>query len=199
MLTLLASLLFTTLATAQYNQSAPFYLQLLSKNHTLNGTILGACHEGAAIEGLCAFGTLLPNATATLTYASFQFNTSSFAQPADVYGTPGYLTYDLMGSNFNLSEPLSLSVNPTSNVAGLLFEPSYASLEVAFDKHNLMNIQSTSDDSVSPIAYVNKAYYRWYVCTTNLGYTYQTLAWVVGKGKPQNPTCVATNITRVFA
>ncbi|KAG4418069.1 hypothetical protein IFR04_008806 [Cadophora malorum] len=34
-------------------QSTPFNLIVLSSNSTLNGTHLYACHEGAAIQGLC--------------------------------------------------------------------------------------------------------------------------------------------------
>lgn len=35
-------------------QSAPFNLVVHSHNRTLNGSLLGACHDGAAREALCA-------------------------------------------------------------------------------------------------------------------------------------------------
>jgi len=58
---------------AQYtNQSAPFNLIFLSSNHTINGSSLGACHEGAAIEGPC-LGP--PHSAAGASYQQFQFNT----------------------------------------------------------------------------------------------------------------------------
>ena len=108
-------------ATAQYtNQSAPFNLILLSQNDTLNGSALGACHEGAAIEGLCVSGP----PTADAGYSQFQFNTSStpFNYNATI-GETGYLTYELRGGNFNVSEPMGLTYNPASNVAVPEFNP----------------------------------------------------------------------------
>ena len=50
-----------------------------------------------------------------------------------------------------------------------------------------MNIQGFIDDTVTPPSDTSsKAYYRWYVCTTNNeGYTYETLAWVAGSYPPE--------------
>jgi hypothetical protein len=197
---ILATLLALTVstATAQFtNQSAPFNLILLSHNKTLNGSALGACHEGAAIEGLCLAG----NPTPGTTYEQFQFNTSV---PASTYnatlGEPGYLTYLLRGGNFVESEAMSLTYNPASNVAVPEFTPGvYGGTLVAFDEDAKMNIQSYVDDRVDPpVGGPVKAYYRWYVCKTYVGYSYATLAWVLGDHSPQNPSCVKVEVVRVF-
>jgi len=92
-LTLIAALLSLSSTTAAQfsNQSAPFSLSLLSDDSALNGVTLGACHEGAAIEGLCVGGTSV-----------FHFNTSSaLVVPNATAGAQGYLTYELQGGNFN--------------------------------------------------------------------------------------------------
>lgn len=72
-------------------QSDPFYLVLQSDNSKLNGKTLGACHEGAAIEGLCVSSKL---AKAKPGYQTFQFNYT--------HNTPNYgiLTWELVGGNF---------------------------------------------------------------------------------------------------
>jgi hypothetical protein len=73
---------------AQYtNQSAPFNLILCSSNATLNGALLGACHEGAAIEGLCP--SIGGNASAS--YNQFTFNYTSEQTPDPVFGITGLL------------------------------------------------------------------------------------------------------------
>ena len=136
--------------SAQFlNQTAPFNLVLLSSNSTINGSALGACHEGAAIEGLC------------LGFASpFTLNYTASTNPTPTIGTYGYLTYELRGGNFNLSSPMSLIYNPTSNVAIPLFEPSNSGTEVAFLGDRL-NIPGWIDDTVYPVSEVPKAYFRW--------------------------------------
>lgn len=185
--------------TAQYtNQSALFSLVLTSCNLTINASILAPCHEGAAIEGLCV-GTA---PAVNISTAYFQFNTTgddTDIEPALSLGVTGLLTYELRGSNFNLSSPMSLSINPTSNVAIPIFTPGDEVTYVAFDADEKLNIQGSLDDTVYPQKYSQTAYYRWYSCITDYGYTYQTLAWVIGPGAPENPTCVEVDVVRVFA
>jgi len=193
----LASLLAlsASLATAQVVESAPFKLIIISPNSTINGTSLTACHEGAAIEGLCSTQTMgLSDSPGSL----FNHNTTTGQTVNATIGGPGTLTYELAGANFNISEPMSLSFNPTSNVAVPLFIPGYDITSVAFDKDEKMNIQGYVDDTVDPAKYEVQAYYRWYVCITYTGYTYSTLTWVTGPGAPQNPTCQKVDVKRVF-
>ncbi|OCL02003.1 hypothetical protein AOQ84DRAFT_197696 [Glonium stellatum] len=183
-------------AVAQYTtQSAPFYLIVLSQNATLNGTALDACHEGAAIEGLCRGGSIAPSTAST---TLFQFNTSSSSNTT--VDQAGYLSWELRGGNFNLSEPMGLAFNPVSNVAVPLFTPGNEdSTLVSFDKNDLMNIGGYLDDRVVPPTQMTQQYYRWYICTTYYGYTYETLAWVLGQYPPENPSCQKVHVKRVFA
>jgi len=170
-------------------QSPEFSLVLLSTNETINGTILVACHEGAGIEGLClGAGSASP----------FQFNYSSAATVDPTIGTEGIITYELEGGNFNVSSPLSLSYNPTSNVAVPLFTPGYESTTVSFLNDQLY-IPGYIDDTQVPAAVDGlKNYNRWYSCDTYAGYAYTTLAWLMGDGVPENPTCQKVDVVRVF-
>lgn len=167
-----------SLANAQfYNVSSkPFHLVVKSAtNKTLNGRTLFACHEGAAIEGLCLGDKKLSTADV------YNFNTSSFSTPTNsAIGDTGILTWLLPTSDQSFSSALSLSANPTSNVAVPLFYPGDTDAQqVAFDNKGLLNIQGYLDDSVFPFnATETKAYYRWYICETYVGYQYTTLAWV---------------------
>jgi hypothetical protein len=78
----------TSQAVAQYtNQSAPFNLVLSSSNTTLNGALLGACHEGAAIEGLC----LNIGSNSAAPYNQYTFNYTTQQTPDPVLGYIGIL------------------------------------------------------------------------------------------------------------
>lgn len=189
--------LATSTVSAQYlNQSAPFALILISDDDTVNGSALIACHEGAAIEGLCIGAAVVGAPTTTYT---FNYSAAETVDPA--IGVTGLLTYELRGGNFNVSSPMELVYNPASNVAVPLVTPSENGQEVAFDDQNMLAIAQYIDDTLagSPNPYNPKLLYRWYVCTTYEGYTYQTLAWVLGNGTPQNPTCVKVDVLRVFS
>jgi hypothetical protein len=94
---------------------------------------------------------------------------------------------------------MSFFYNTASNVALPLFEPSYDSTLVAFDKSDKLLVPAYVDDSVSPIAIGEKAYYRWALCKINYnGYQYTSLNWVLGNGKAQNPSCVDIDVVRKF-
>jgi len=179
------------------NQSAPFSLVVSSSNSSINGGILYACHEGAAIEGLCLGGASFFNTSSAI----YNLNYSSQVTPDPVLGITGLLTWVLHGGNFNLSSPMQLSSTPTSNVGIPLFEPGGDDgTFVGFDKENKMFIGGYEDDTVSPIKYETKAYYRWFICTTQpTSYVYTTLAWVYGvHSHPQNPTCQKVDVIRQF-
>lgn len=92
-------------------------------------------------------------------------------------------------------------VEPSTNVALPLFEPDDDFQPVTFVKSSqAMRIVSYNDDTARPpTAGKPKALNRWYVCSTNyLGYDYKTLTWVLGNGKPQNPTCKKVDVKRKF-
>jgi hypothetical protein len=171
-----------SMASAQdepyYNvTSKPFHLVVKSAtNKTLNDRTLSPCHEGAAIEALCLGGKKLSTASV------YNFNTSSYTTPTNsAIGDTGILTWLLpTADNVSYSSALTLTANPTSNVAVPLLMPGDdEAQQVAFDKKGLLNIQGYLDDSVFPFnATETKAYYRWYICVTQVGYQYTTLAWV---------------------
>jgi len=180
---------------AQYtNQSAPFNLILCSSNATLNGALLGACHEGAAIEGLCP--SIGGNASAS--YNLFTFNYTSKQTPDPIFGITGLLTWELRGGNFNLSSPMSISTSLTSNVAVPLFTPGSQFTSIGFDNDNMLFIPQYYDDTVVPPKFGSKPLQRWYACTTQDTYLYTTLAWVIGTQSPENPSCQKVKVKRVF-
>jgi hypothetical protein len=92
------------------------------------------------------------------------------------------------------------STDPSTNVAHLQFFPGNNNAQyVGFDKDDLLNIVSYLDDTKSPPTSLARVLKRWYVCTTyTTGYTYQTLNWVLGNAKPQNPSCVKVDVKRKF-
>jgi hypothetical protein len=171
----------TSVATAQdpyYNiSSAPFHLVVKSStNKTLNGCTLFACHEGAAIEGLCLGNKKLSTADV------FNFNTSVYSPPDDSdIGVTGILSWLLPTAGQSYPSALTRIIpNSNSNVGVPLFYPGDSDAQqLAFDKKGLLNIQGYLDDSVFPFnVTAPKAYYRWYICVTQVGYQYTTLAWV---------------------
>lgn len=197
-------------------QSKPFQLTLCTDDDkSLNGKTLSACHTGAAIESLCL--TEGPG-------SKFRFNTTK-GQEAEAkgYTASGKLVWDLVFSKSTpsisrsreipnlifplaaggkVSEPMYLSVEPSTNVALPLFTPSDTDIQyVAFDKKTeAMRIFSYLDDTKKPPKSTGaKALNRWYVCSTNYsGYQYKTLTWVLGNGKPQNPSCKKVDVKRKF-
>ena len=92
-----------------------------------------------------------------------------------------------------VTSPAYLNYDPTSNVAGVLLSPGFTqvNINVAFTPDNHLVIPSFN--STEPVAVEH-----WYVCTTDYGYEYQTITWVLGTGQPDNPTCCPAQIVRVF-
>ena len=82
------------ISTTYALQSKPFFLVLHSDDKTLNGKTLGACHEGAAYEGLCVD---VPLAKAKSNYNTFTFN---YTKSEPNFGS---LNWKLVGSGFECS------------------------------------------------------------------------------------------------
>ena len=100
-----------------------------------------------------------------------------------------------------IDSSMSFSVDPSTNVALPLFSPGdYNAQFVGFDDKDLMNIAAYVDDTASPPnGNSPRALYNWYVCETFYSsYTYSTLAWALGTGKPQNPSCKEISVKRVY-
>lgn len=209
--------------TSEVVQSANFNLVVESCNATLNGSLLGACHDGAAHEGVC----IVDNSFSfDSSYVDFQFNTTVYSctetnssgtfnvscgnTPTDPTLTTGIITwweYYNQGTSSagRVSQALVLDWYPWSNVAlaQISFVDYYEDAQyVAFDEDGLMNIQQYQDDTLEPMNEylpIVRSLYRWYICQTYYtGYHYTALTWVLGIDSPQNPTCQHVNITRVF-
>lgn len=192
-----------TSASAQdYNEtSAPFHLIVTSEDGCINDT-LSACHTGAALESLCRSNSNTTSKPQPINPAVFNFNTSIYSQPpAPSFGTPGILTW-ILPSTPPIPSSVFFSYDPTTDIALPILGPgSEMAQQLAFDQHNKLTVQGYVDWSVDPPNGNGnwKEYYRWYTCRTYFsGYQYETLAWGLGPGKPEIPSCVDVNVTRVF-
>jgi hypothetical protein len=93
--------LLDSFSLAQNQQSKPFALVLISENKSINGSALFACHEGAAIEGLCTGGPLKGSDAST----TFHLNTTKNEFVANkTAGKTGVLTWELQ--NIGVSSQL---------------------------------------------------------------------------------------------
>ncbi|KAH6642660.1 hypothetical protein C7974DRAFT_328184 [Boeremia exigua] len=204
----LTALLFATLSAftavqGYYDISSPdFRLILRSSNSTLNGTALGACHQGAATEGLCPTRETVQNPPSS--YTTFYHNVSSDDNAtAGAANTKGILNWILQAADgANYSSAMGLSLSDTSNVANPIFFPGMiAHSPIAFEEDGCTYIEAVQDDTVSPPVYFKpiRKVKNWYVCYTRWSYLYYTLAWKVGlTGQPQNPSCQKVDVIRVF-
>ncbi|KAF9701681.1 hypothetical protein EKO04_000296 [Ascochyta lentis] len=198
-----AALSAVTAAQGYYDvQSTGFRLIIKSSNSTLNGTALGACHQGAAIEGLCPTGETVQDPPSS--YTTFYHNVSSANdQKPNAADVDGILSWILRAGG-NLTVPSAMSMNPTpnSNVVNPTFYPGVSeSTVIAFDTDGCTYISTWLDDTVSPPSYYDppRKVKNWYVCLTRWSYLYQTLSWKVGvTGQPQNPSCQKVDVVRVF-
>ncbi|KAF1944777.1 hypothetical protein EJ02DRAFT_78274 [Clathrospora elynae] len=196
---LLAAAAFTS---AEFNEtSAPFHLVVTSDDGCINDT-LSACHTGAALESLCRSNAYTNSDSTPLDPATFYFNTSDSQQaPAPSLGVPGILTWFLPVSGATYSSSVYFYYDPTTDIAVPILSPGEDDVEIlAFDAENELTVQGYVDWSQNPPKAGNYTqYYRWYICNTYYeAYQYNALAWGLGPGKPENPTCVAVNVTRVF-
>lgn len=99
-----------------------------------------------------------------------------------------------------MSESMSFYIDPSTNVALPLFEPSYNQQLVSFDDKGYMVIIDDLNDTTNPVNGDDpRALSRWYVCETYFeSYRYQTLNWVLGIYEPENPTCSKVEVKRKF-
>jgi len=172
-------------------------LMLTSTSHAV-----GACHQGAAIEGLCLTNlTVRDQATS---YTTFYHNVSSqenkFANANDALGTLIYV----LRAGLGLQVPSAMFFHevPDSNMADLIFKPGYsANRPVAFDSCGSLYIPGTQNNTVSPPEYYEPELKvkNWYICLTRFSYLYESLVWKIGvTGEPQNPTCQSVGVQRVW-
>ncbi|KAI8627891.1 hypothetical protein F5Y19DRAFT_465512 [Xylariaceae sp. FL1651] len=180
-------------------QSAPFNLVLSSTvNTTLNGLKLSGCHSGAAIEALC----IDVASVSTPEFQNFYFNTST--TPPDPNSLEvGLLTRYEPGLPA-YSESMALLYNTASNLAFPMIWPGDDMRQaVAFTTEDLLAVPATVNDAITPPGpYRTGTTFwdnRWAICETYFqSYTYTALQWVLGSGQPQNPSCQAVTVKRVF-
>lgn len=159
---------------------------------------LGACHEGAAIEGLCLTGE--KQSDPAHSYTTF-YHATSPDQPA--VDNAGILYWNLtVNLNQTVPSAMRFSTDVTSNLAIPILMPGNSTYTtVYFTDGGCMYIPRAIDDTVSPPTYISppQKLENWYICLTRYGYLYTTLTWKIGvTGTPQNPSCQKAQIQRVF-
>jgi hypothetical protein len=201
---LILSLTAAAVTSAQfYNEtSAPFHLLVTSNDGCINDT-LSTCHVGAALESLCLSSGNTTSSPNLLDAEVFNFNTSTYSQaPEPELGVPGILTWFLPTTIGDIPSSVEFNHDPTSNLALPILNPgSDNPTQLAFDKNERLTVQGYIDHSVAPPNGRGNwtEYYRWFACDTYFSsYIYRNLAWGLGPQEPENPSCVAVNVTRVF-
>jgi hypothetical protein len=213
--TLAACLALAGFAAAKEVNSKQFKLVVESPDKSLNGKELGACHTGAAIESLCLNVKGVP----------FKFRYDTEYTPAAKGLTPdGFIVYDLPTSMYPSSlivalqnpqtdkifagpkvtpSAMEFNIDPSTNVALPLLFPGYdyPRQYVSFNQNGHLKIVSYLDDTkkTPPTSDKARVLSNWHICNTKYGgYSYKTLAWVLGNQKPQNPSCKKVSIRRKF-
>ncbi|EUC43840.1 hypothetical protein COCMIDRAFT_38275 [Bipolaris oryzae ATCC 44560] len=205
---ILLSLAVAAIASAQdcsqasepfYNiTSKPFHLVVQSEDGKVNDT-LSACHVGAALESLCLSNGNFGSSPTPIPGAEFYFNTSIYSSaPDESLGVPGILTWILPTNALDVPSSAAFQYDPVSSLAVPIISPgSDNPTLVTFDSQDDLTIQAYVRGTNGTGNY--EQFYRWYACETFYGsYNYKNLAWNLGSGKPENPSCVAVNVTRVF-
>lgn len=206
--TAVLSLAIATVARAQasepyYNEtSAPFNLVIKSEDGSID-TTSSACHVGAALESFCLSDSNTTSKPDPIAASVFYFNTSVWSQePAPGLGKPGILTWFLPISGLSpVPSSAYFDYDPTTDLALPILAPGSERPQIlAFDSNDQLTVQGYVYDSDSPSSAGEwKDYYRWYACKANFAsYRYENLAWGLGPNTPENPTCIAVNVTRKF-
>ncbi|SMQ55795.1 unnamed protein product [Zymoseptoria tritici ST99CH_3D7] len=184
-----ALLALSSSLAAQTTQSAPFRLAISGSAKAVDGKVLSACHEGAAIEGLCISDPA---------GSTFQFNTTTGQSEPNV----GTITYKLDAGTVQPSYGLTFLYSPSSTLAHAQFGGIGQEQQFGFDKDNKLYVPTYYDESVYPPKSLgsSKPEYHWYLCNYNYaGYGYQSLNWAVGDAKPKNPTCAKVDVVRRYS
>ncbi|KAF2183833.1 hypothetical protein K469DRAFT_689594 [Zopfia rhizophila CBS 207.26] len=153
---------FVAFTNAQITaKSVPFRPMTISKdNSTISGTVLGACHEGAATEGLCLFGLITnPSSYSTAFYLNTTIGDGDNTPATFPSGKPGILGWALVSSSFVVPSAMHLVFRPTSNVAIAIISPGNSTFNyVALDEYGYMVIGSGLDETTFPPTYDVKDY-----------------------------------------
>jgi hypothetical protein len=192
-------------ASAQYYNitSKPFQLLLTSTDGSINDTV-SACHTGAALESLCLSNSNSTSKPDPTPYSTFNFNTSSNSQAPVNHtdlGVPGILTWFLPSGNYGpVPSAVHFNYDPTTDIAVPILETGENGQMLAFDDQDELLVQGYVQWTANPPTY-GETYglKKWYACKTYYaGYQYENLVWSLAASKPENPTCVAVEVKRVF-
>lgn len=131
-----------SVASAQdFNTSEPFSLALSSDVEDVDGSLLYACHAGAAIEALC-----LEASNATIDSSNTFTHNTTDAIVGEDYAV-GPLVWVLQTSSINVSSGLTFQGTPfDSNVLPPLFFPGPSNDYVGFDDDDKLFIYSSYFD-----------------------------------------------------
>ncbi|KAI1104644.1 hypothetical protein F4804DRAFT_306347 [Jackrogersella minutella] len=192
-------------ASAQSNQTGPFYLHITGKEGSSIDGYASSCHAGAAIEGLCYGAGAIPEGGSTSFEYYFNYSGYTAVDNAQVGQLSWKLPYtDGDGNPQSVPQVLGLQYLVNSNVAAPMFGFSSYSMNLGFDADGKLFGYSYYDDSTftpgtNPVPSGDgTALYQWYACWQYFtGYYYQSVGWSV-TAPPHNPTCEAVDITQVF-
>lgn len=193
-------------ASAQYYNitSRPFQIRLSSEDGSVDDTV-SACHTGAAIESLCLSNSNTTSKPDPTPYDTFNFNSSIYAQPIanhSDFGLPGILTWFLPTASIPPTpSSVTFYYDPATNSALPLFYPGDENPQMFYfnDRDELIVVSYVDWSADPPKSADPVGLQRWYACKTYyLGYQYENLVWGLGEAAPENPTCKAVKVKRVF-
>ncbi|KAK6214496.1 hypothetical protein LQW54_004217 [Pestalotiopsis sp. IQ-011] len=201
---MLSALLLACAATVTaFNATGPYGLHITGKEDSSIDGYAGACHAGAAIEGLCYIAGELNDTTS---YQQFNFNYSSYDPTTGELYPYGWLEWELPlssgdGETTSVPSALQIGLNLGSNVNVALFYPGYDDFTTLQKSEiDTLYVSGGVDDTQNTDTYPNPVVYQgnltnWYLCYQFTGgYYYQSIAWVNSQ-PPQNPTCAPVDLT----
>ncbi|KAI0123442.1 hypothetical protein BJ170DRAFT_641838 [Xylariales sp. AK1849] len=198
--------LVLALATAAFatNATGPYVLHVTGKTNSSIDGYVGACHAGAAIEGLCYSDG---DVNSSATYNQFYYNYSSYNPDTGEVYQPGFITWLLTfsGSDDGLdTEPEALVIEPnlSSNVQVALFYPGLddATYINYYPDNGTLYIDGGPDDSSFNATYPSSTsslgnLTNFHLCYQYTGgYYYHSIAWVSTQ-PPHNPSCQPVDLS----
>lgn len=165
---------------------------------------LGACHEGAAIEGLCLsesrFDDIGPSR-----YPFYHIVSNSQNPAANAFDIPGTMIWILQTTEWAVPSAMHFFSQSDTNQQNMIFTPSVESTSyVSFDKAGRMYRQKDSNgDWIAPdtrnSSESSTRHESWYICLTHYNYAITSLVWVDGDAPiPQDSTCQSVGVQRLW-
>lgn len=187
------------------NKTGPYHLHIQGTTNTsINGNA-GACHAGAAIEGLCYVAGPAP--TPSENYYEFYYNYGSYDPTTGAVNQPGWISWLLqIGSGesaMTVESAMRLESGWGSNVATALFYPdNERGAHLWFVPDSGEMYATGNDDAYATVAYPEGGlpqsnWTNFHLCYQFTGgYWYQSIAWVYTL-PPHNPTCEPVSLSLV--